>query len=71
VGIGRWLCMRQVEVWRTLVFDAPRRARSFFEAMVRDNLGIGRPEEVELIFTGRRTPLGRPRTQPEEFKPRS
>jgi len=36
--------------------------------MVRDNLGIGRPEEVELIFTGRRTPRGRPRTKPETFK---
>jgi hypothetical protein len=46
---GYWweLSMRQVEVSRTLVFDAPRRARAFFEAMVRDNLGIGRPEEVE------------------------
>ena len=67
---GYWweLSMRQVEVSRTLVFDAPRRARVFFEAMVRDNLGIGRPEEVELIFTGRRVPRGRPRTKPETFK---
>ncbi|MGH8902480.1 MAG: hypothetical protein ACRDYA_12575 [Egibacteraceae bacterium] len=39
--------MRQVEVSRTLTFDASRRARAFFEAMVRDNLRIGRPEEVE------------------------
>lgn len=40
---GYWweLSMRQVEVFRTLVFDAPRRARAFFEALVRDNLGIG------------------------------
>src|SRR5450432_3392151 len=31
---GYWweLSMRQVEVSRTLVFDAPRRARAFFEA---------------------------------------
>ena len=32
------------------MFDAPRRARSFFEALVADNLDIGRPELIELIF---------------------
>ena len=53
------LSMRQVEVSRTLVFDAPRHARGFFEALVADNLDIGRPDNVELIFHGpRRT--GRP-----------
>ncbi|HZD01224.1 MAG TPA: hypothetical protein VFA46_13865 [Actinomycetes bacterium] len=42
---GYWweLSMRQVEVSRTLVFDAPRRTRGFFEQVVRDNLGLGRP----------------------------
>jgi hypothetical protein len=44
------LSMRQVEVSRTLVFDAPRHARAFFEAVVQDNLDIGRPDEVKLIF---------------------
>ena len=34
------LSMRQVEVSRTLVFDAPRRARAFFEALVADNLDL-------------------------------
>src|SRR5882757_7216944 len=49
---GYWweLSMRQVETSRTLVFDAPRRARGFFEALVTDNLDIGRPEVIELIF---------------------
>jgi hypothetical protein len=49
---GYWweLSMRQVEVSRTLVFDDPRRARSFFEALVADNIGIGRPEQVALVF---------------------
>ena len=42
--------MRQVEVSRTIVFDAPRRARAFFEALVADNLDIGRPDQVEIIF---------------------
>ena len=52
---GYWweLSMRQVEVSRTLVFDAPRRARAFFEALIGDNLDIGRPANVEIIF-GRR-----------------
>ena len=51
---GYWweLSMRQVEVSRTLVFDAPRHARGFFEALVADNLDIGRPDSVELIFAG-------------------
>jgi hypothetical protein len=42
---GYWweLSMRQVEVSRTIVFDAPRRARAFFEALVADNIGVGRP----------------------------
>jgi hypothetical protein len=49
---GYWweLSMRQVETSRTLVFDDPRRARSFFEALVADNIGIGRPEEVSMVF---------------------
>jgi hypothetical protein len=58
---GYWweLSMRQVEVSRTIVFDAPRHARGFFEALVVDNLDIGRPDTVELIFHGPRT-VGRP-----------
>jgi hypothetical protein len=49
---GYWweLSMRQVEVSRTLVFDDPRRARGFFEALVSDNIGIGRPAEVRAVF---------------------
>src|SRR5437868_344830 len=49
---GYWweLSMRQVETSRTLVLDDPRRARSFFEALVQDNIGIGRPEEVSMVF---------------------
>lgn len=67
---GYWweLSMRQVETSRTLVFDAPRRARAFVEALVADNLDLGRPDTVELIFTGHRrgSRPGRPikNTQP-------
>jgi len=44
------LSMRQVVVSRTLVFDDPRRARGFFESLVQDNIGIGRPHEVHAVF---------------------
>jgi hypothetical protein len=42
--------LRQVEVSRTIVFDAPRHARGFFEALIVDNLDLGRPHNVEIIF---------------------
>ena len=45
-GYFRELSMRQVEVSRTLVFDDPRRARGFFEALVADNVGVSRPEGI-------------------------
>jgi hypothetical protein len=49
---GYWweLSMRQVEVSRTLVFDDRRRARGFFEALVADNIAIGRPEQIAMVF---------------------
>jgi hypothetical protein len=69
---GYWwqLSMRRIEVSHTIVFTAPRDARSFFEALVADNLDIGRPEQVELIFTGKNEHRGRPRTQPLTFRTR-
>ena len=51
--------MRHVEVCRTLVFDAPRHARSFFGALCGNNLDIDRPEHMEIIF-GRRVRLAPP-----------
>jgi hypothetical protein len=67
---GYWweISMRQIEISRTIVFTAPRHARGFFEALVADNLDIGRPEQVELIFTGKNERRGRPRTHPLTFK---
>ena len=61
--------MRQIEVSRTLVLDAPRRVRAFFEALLADNLDLGRPETVELIFKGRpRHPAGRKPKDPQVWK---
>ena len=44
---GYWweLSMRQIEVSRTLVFDAPRRARGFFEALVAGQPRPGPPRQ--------------------------
>lgn len=65
---GYWweLSMRQVEVSRTLVLDDPRRARRFFEALVADNIGIGRPEQVHAVFGRDR----RGRTTAKQFRTR-
>jgi len=64
---GYWweLSMRQVEVSRTLVFDDPRRARAFFEALVADNVGVGRPQEMAVVFA---RPLRRPTTHPDRTR---
>ena len=35
--------MAQVEASRTIAFTRPRYARGFFEALVTDNLDLGRP----------------------------
>lgn len=52
---GYWweLSMRQIEVSRTITFAAPRHGRAFFEALVADNLDIGRPDQLEIIFNRR------------------
>jgi hypothetical protein len=49
---GFWweLSMRQVETSRTLVFDASVHARAFFESLLCENMDLGRPENVELLF---------------------
>ena len=62
---GFWweLSMRQVEASRTLVFDGDVHARAFFEALLCDNMDLGRPENVELLFR-RGQPKGRPAAPP-------
>ena len=62
---GYWweLSMRQTETSRTLVFDGDVHARAFFEALLCENMDLGRPENVELLFRrGQR--LGRPTIPP-------
>ena len=64
---GFWweLSMRQVETSRTLVFSTDVRARAFFEALLCENMDLGRPERAELLFRrGQRagSPAARPAT---------
>ena len=67
---GYWweLSMAQVEVSRTIVFDAPQHARGFFEALLADNLDLGRPDTIEIVFDrqirgGKRAPGGQFKTK--------
>ena len=43
----------QVEFSRTQVLDRPVHGRVFFEQVIRENLDLGRPEQVQLIFNRR------------------
>ncbi|MGB8382668.1 MAG: hypothetical protein WCG47_15735 [Dermatophilaceae bacterium] len=35
------------------MFDRPAAGRAFFEQVIRDNLDVGRPSQVALIFDRR------------------
>lgn len=45
----------QAEFSLTQVFDRPVQGRIFFEQVIRDNLDLGRPDRVQLIFQRRVT----------------
>ena len=63
-----WECsMAQVEVSRTIVFTQPRHARAFFDALVTDNLDLGRPDTIEIIFD-RQVRTGKQRATQGTFK---
>jgi hypothetical protein len=59
------LSILQAEFSTTCVLKRPANGRAFFESVVRDHIGLGRPDQVQLIFdrrVTRRTP-GRMRTR--------
>ena len=59
------LSIWQAEFSLTQVLDRPATGRTFFEEVIRENLDVGRPDQVQLIFDRRvstRTP-GRFRTR--------
>ena len=63
------LSVLQAEFSLTQALDAPVSGRIFFEQLIRDNLDLGRPDRVSLIFdrrivrTGKRATPGRFRTR--------
>ncbi len=54
-GIRYDLSILQAEFALTQVFDRPLQGRVFFEEVMRENLDMGRPEHVQLIFDRRIT----------------
>ena len=58
-GFGHRLSIWQCEVSCTQVFERPVQGRYFFEGVIRDNIDLGRPDRVSLLFPSRhnrRTP---------------
>ena len=59
----------QAEFSLTQMLDAPVTGRIFFEQVIRDNLDIGRPDHVGLVFA-RRIHNGRKQHTPGRFRTR-
>ena len=52
-GYRYQLSIWQLECALTQVWDRPLHGREFFEQLIRENIDLGRPEQVQLIFTRR------------------
>jgi hypothetical protein len=68
-GYRYGISVRQAEFSLTQVLDRPLSGRVFFDQVIHDNLGIGRPDQVGLIF-GRRIVRKGPRATPGRFRTR-
>ncbi len=68
-GIRYDLSILQAEFSLTQVFDRPVTGRIFFEEVIRENLDIGRPDQVQLIFERRIIRKGH-RATPGRFRTR-
>jgi hypothetical protein len=47
---GYRLSIRQLELSDTRVFDRPAAGRAWFEQTLRDQLGLGHPDRVQIVF---------------------
>jgi hypothetical protein len=54
-GYEHKLSLWQMEVSLTQIFDEPIQGRHFFEEVIRENLDLGRPNRVSLLFPTRLT----------------
>jgi hypothetical protein len=68
-GIRYQLSILQAEFSLTQVLDRPVTGRVFFEEVIRENLDIGRPDQVQLIFERKIIRKGRCST-PGRFRTR-
>jgi hypothetical protein len=64
-GYDYAISILQAEFALTQVLDRPLTGRLFFEAAIRENLDLGRPEQVQLIFERRIT-----KATPSRFRTR-
>jgi len=64
-GYRYQLSILQAEFALTQVLDRPRTGRGFFEEVMRENLDLGRPDQMQLIFNRRVT-----RQTPGHFRTR-
>jgi hypothetical protein len=65
-GYAHRLSIWQLEVSRTQVFQDPEQGWALFEALIRDNLDLGRPDRVSLIFE-RKVTKATPRSLAEKL----
>ncbi|MFD0502124.1 hypothetical protein ACFQ0G_02565 [Streptomyces chiangmaiensis] len=63
------LSILQAEFSLTQMLDRPQSGRIFFEQVIRDNLDLGRPDQISLIFDRRIFHRG-PRPTPGTFRTR-
>ena len=68
-GYRYQLSILQAEFSLTQMLDNPVSGRVFFEQVIRDNLDIGRPDQVSLVFDRRLMRTG-PRATPGRFRTR-
>lgn len=54
-GYNYEISMSQIEMSLTQVVDRPTNGRIFFEEVIRENLDLGRPDNIQLIFKRRVT----------------
>jgi hypothetical protein len=64
-GYAHQLSIWQLEASRTQVFQDPKQGWALVEALIRDNLDLGRPDRVSLIFERKVT-----KATPSEFHTR-
>lgn len=54
-GYEHRLSIWQIEISLTQVFERPVQGRHFFEEVIRENIDLGRPDRVSLLFPQRHT----------------